>query len=1030
MKKILLLLFALIFTINFVDAQRDTEHWIAPYFDSSSTSASNYTHGLFFSTDSVTPFQVTIFNNGVSIGNVTISKGSPAMFSLPQQYIRTSTATDALTIKTLGIRTLGSKPYFLTLRMGNISHGEILTSKGKAGIGTQFFAAAAPLTTSSSSMNFTTGILATEDNTTVTISGYDPMIQFINGVGLAPLAYTVNLNKGQSYILAGLANTPANQDGFIGAKIESDKPISVTNGNANGMFGMVNTNTGSDLILDQSVPTSRLGTDFGMVRSQTYLADVDNMEGGIVVATENNTQIFLNNNLTTPVATINAGQYYRILSNAYVSQGNNHYNMFVKTSKKAYLYQLLGMGTTSSGTNTGGYNYIPPLNCFLPRKIDEIGLINQLPGSSGTVTLKLNILTEAGATVTVNGATPAPNTGPYPIPGNSGWVSYGILGITGNVTVVSDKAVTAGVNGGYSTAGYGGYFAGFSSVPVIAKKTGDCIPGIVLEVDDSFDTYQWYLNGNPISGANTYSYTPTVAGNYTVKVTVGSCVPVTTPVFEVHTCVVQTTVAATVCSSKTFTPTFTNSSQTPVASTSTITAAPTNGTATVDLATGIVTYTPNAGYLGPDQFKYKFCGNDPQFPDCEEVTVNITVAPFEVNDVTLQGCPYNGVGVFDLFAAPVTTTTPVTKLFYPSLTDLNNNTNIIQNPYTYQSAAGSVYVKVTTPEGCVDIAKITLVFLPVPPSNDDELTECFIEGNVTKGEFDLTSAVVTTASGLNFMYYPSLTDAENNTNQIATPTAYISPTSTVYVRIINAAGCYAIAKISLIVTPPHYSTTLQDKIICVEDRTTLDAGPGFQAYEWSTGAVTQSISNVTVGEYWVLLTHDGCKTKQTVKVYKAPDPTITAVDVSNSTVTLTVQGGTAPYKYSIDNVLWQDSNVFENVPRGQNTFYVKDSYDCDPVSIEITVPNLVNAFTPNGDGINDFLDYSSLAYKKNLSFSVYNRYGDMVFKGSKANNFRWDGKYNDQKLATGTYWYQINWNENDARKTAVKYSGWILIKNK
>jgi hypothetical protein len=77
--------------------------------------------------------------------------------------------------------------------------------------------------------------LATEDNT----SGYRNLDNFrIQFIG-APATFTGNtqtftLNKGQSYILAGNNGTPANLTGFIGAKIVSDKPISLTNGSANG----------------------------------------------------------------------------------------------------------------------------------------------------------------------------------------------------------------------------------------------------------------------------------------------------------------------------------------------------------------------------------------------------------------------------------------------------------------------------------------------------------------------------------------------------------------------------------------------------------------------------------------------------------------------------------------------------------------------------------------------------------------------------------------------------------------------------
>ncbi|MFP7658220.1 IgGFc-binding protein [Chryseobacterium proteolyticum] len=357
MKRFLLSLLLFLLSYNCLFAQRDTDHWFAPYFDSSSSSATNYAHGLYFSTDSVTPFDVKIYSNNALIGTVTISKNSPQSFTLGAQYIRTTSSSSAAVPTNLGVYTKGDKPYFASLRIYNISHGEIVTSKGKAGIGTQFYAAATPMTVSSTSNNFTTGIMATEDNTTVTISGYDPNIQFINNT-TPPLSLTTTLNKGQSYILAGLGNTVANQTGFIGAKIVADKPISVTNGNSNGFYATTTSADGSDLIMDQSVPTNRLGNEFAMVKSIS--TSQNNMEGGIIIATENNTEIYLNAG-TTPVATINEGDYYRIMANDYATQAGGHSNIYIRTTKNVYLYQLIGAG---SANNTGGYNYIPPFKLF------------------------------------------------------------------------------------------------------------------------------------------------------------------------------------------------------------------------------------------------------------------------------------------------------------------------------------------------------------------------------------------------------------------------------------------------------------------------------------------------------------------------------------------------------------------------------------------------------------------------------------------------------------------------------------------
>ncbi len=948
MNKILLSFVLILFGINTAFAQRDTDHWFAP-MAARSPVLNSPQQALYFSTDSATPFPVQIFSNNALIGTVTISKGNPQTFPVPLASIITSSDSDLFTPVNKGLYTKGTKPYYATLRFSVLSHGEILTSKGKAGIGTKFYAVVSPIeniTTGSASsaiLNFTAGILATEDNTTVTVSGYSPNIVFTNGwTGATNPTLTFTLNKGQSYVIEGIGNTAANKKSFIGAKIVSNKPVSVTNGNFNGQFAITTGfYDGSDTVMDQSVPTDRLGNEFVVVKGNGDISK--RMEDALIVATEDNTEVYINAG-TTPAAVLNEGQSYRVneVSNTnYIDQGNGHYNMYIKTTKNVYVYQLLAGVANSNATI--GFNYIPPLNCYLPRKIDEIGMINILPPTTNIV--KLNILTEKGAAVTVNGATPTPAQGPYNVTGTNNWVSYSVPNVTGNMTITSTKAVTAGISGGSGVVGYGGYFAGFSSIPVIAKQAGDCIPGLILEVDDGFDSYQWFRGNTPVPGATSNTFTPTQSGNYTVRVVVGTCAPVVTPVFKVFTCLNQTTKALTVCEGfQAIVPSFTNSTQTYVPSTVTIVTPPTNGTTAID-PNGVIVYTPTFGFAGTDTVVYKFCGNDPEFTDCEQVTLTFTVsASPDVSDATLRSC--------------------------------------------------------------------------------------FITATPAMAQFDLTTALVTNTPGTTKKYYPSLTDAQNGTNQILNFSNYVAPNGVVFVRVANANGCFRIAKITLVVLPPVYSSLLDDKIICMEDTTTLDAGPGFTSYKWSTGATSQSITNVTVGTYWVELKTGECVTKQTVKVYASEQPVISSIDISNNTVTVNATGGTAPYQYSIDNIKWQDSNVFTNVPRGNNTFYLKDSYDCDPIDVEVTVPNLINIITPNGDGINDVLDYSALAHKPNFVFNIYDRYGAKMHQGNKTNGYKWNGSVGGTKVPTGNYWFDLSWNEPNSKQTPIKYSGWIVVKNR
>ena len=109
MRKLLLTFLLMLFSSNILFAQRDTDHWFAPYFDSQNSTP--YTHTLYFSTDSVAPFEVKIFNNNTQIGAVTISKNNPQSFPILQaQFIWTNNDSMASTIVNMGVYTKGTNP--------------------------------------------------------------------------------------------------------------------------------------------------------------------------------------------------------------------------------------------------------------------------------------------------------------------------------------------------------------------------------------------------------------------------------------------------------------------------------------------------------------------------------------------------------------------------------------------------------------------------------------------------------------------------------------------------------------------------------------------------------------------------------------------------------------------------------------------------------------------------------------------------------------------------------------------------------
>jgi gliding motility-associated-like protein len=90
----------------------------------------------------------------------------------------------------------------------------------------------------------------------------------------------------------------------------------------------------------------------------------------------------------------------------------------------------------------------------------------------------------------------------------------------------------------------------------------------------------------------------------------------------------------------------------------------------------------------------------------------------------------------------------------------------------------------------------------------------------------------------------------------------------------------------------------------------------------------------------------------------------------------------------------------------------------------IAVPS---AFTPNGDGLNDYL-YPLNAYKaKNLDFKVYNRYGQLVFHTTDW-TIKWDGTINGNPQGSGTYVWMLSYTDGDTGKKIFQKGTSVLIR--
>ena len=491
---------------------------------------------IYLSTPETTPFSVYVYRgtSNTIYRTITIDNLNPGVWTLGNGDNNITLVTNANTGTVLtnsGLRFISAngEKFYVNYRGKSGSQAASLTAKGRQAMGTNFKWGGVPNKGNHSSKSNTLGIMATEDNTTVVLSGYDPGCEFRvggNRAGITANSHTITLHANESFVYEtyiGNSPTQAHEDGWIGASIVSTKDIVISNGSIN--FGSQDGQSHRDAGIDQPVPINKLGKEYVFIRGNGNTNGLT--EFPLVIATADNTNIYVNGSITA-IATIDNGEYFKIPS-SYYSSNTVGANMFVQTSKDVYAYQSMA---GSSSLYTQGLNFVAPVNCLLPDVMDNIPDIRNIAGTTvtGGLTIIASVNTpDANVKVFEDGveiSKPAHN----PVAGSDDWKTFYIPNLDGDISVTSTGPMAIGFFGYNGAQGVAGYFSGFDTVPEVVLKInggveGECFSGssIFEASDDNFDAYQWYFDGEMIPGANAYDYAATVAGDYYVRGTKGPC---------------------------------------------------------------------------------------------------------------------------------------------------------------------------------------------------------------------------------------------------------------------------------------------------------------------------------------------------------------------------------------------------------------------------------------------------------------------------------------------------------------------------
>lgn len=240
-----------------------------------------------------------------------------------------------------------------------------------------------------------------------------------------------------------------------------------------------------------------------------------------------------------------------------------------------------------------------------------------------------------------------------------------------------------------------------------------------------------------------------------------------------------------------------------------------------------------------------------------------------------------------------------------------------------------------------------------------------------------------------------------------------------------------------------------DTLVCAGAPVPLRASSNNAAatFSWlpTTGLSNAGIANPTATTnsnvtYTVTAKLNGCTKTATAGIRIKPNPVVNAgadktiVDGASVMLDGSATGTTTSVAWTPAATL-TNANTFTPIAQPNTTttytMTVVNSDGC--TSTDQAVVNVIpycvkimNAFTPNGDGVNDrWVVTAGGACTNQVLVKVFNRYGSEVYSSNNYNN-DWDGTYKGKPVPDGTYYYVISFRLISGRVVPAKGDVTIL----